>query len=174
MILYHFTAREYLRAIGQHGLTVGDVPTDIRENMGRVGVWLTNLAYAEGNGLHGSALDKKRFRLTVDISETSLALAKWTEWAPHNVTADTINRLHTTADNFDSWFIYFGIIRRPAIVSCVDTQSGETIRNWDSLPATPLDRPGIPAWRRDAWHKKLLRNVGRIVESNRGRSEREQ
>ena len=41
MVLYHFTAGEYLRGIAEYGLTVGDVPTDFNRLKSKVGVWFT-------------------------------------------------------------------------------------------------------------------------------------
>ena len=49
MILYHFTAVEYLDAIMKEGLSRGDVPTSAAA--GRNGVWLTTDPDSGGHGL---------------------------------------------------------------------------------------------------------------------------
>jgi hypothetical protein len=87
MILYHFTCGRYLRAIARHGLTVGDVPVDIDRNTGIVAVWLTESPASDGHGLEGSAINKKQYRLGVEVSDADPRLAKWTEWASKNATA---------------------------------------------------------------------------------------
>jgi hypothetical protein len=65
MILYHFTSGYHLYGIGRHGLTVGDVPTDLRRNRGRIGIWFTSSPTATGHGLETSSVDKGRYRLEV-------------------------------------------------------------------------------------------------------------
>jgi len=57
---FHFTHRSALYGIGRYGLTVGDVPTDLRKGRGLIGVWLTTSAQAAGHGLEGSLEDKRR------------------------------------------------------------------------------------------------------------------
>jgi hypothetical protein len=78
MKLYHFTSDRHLRGIALHGLTVGDVPTDLAAFKGRCGVWLTSDTTTRGHGLEGSAADKSRFRLTVEVPDNGL-LVKWTD-----------------------------------------------------------------------------------------------
>lgn len=176
MILYHFTSARHLRAISRCGLTVGDVPTDIRRGRGRVGVWLTSATTAGGHGLESSAVDKTRYRLTVDVSEASPMLVRWVDWAPGNVTPDTIEALHGAAavhagDGPDSWYIFFGVIQPAAIASCVDTLSGAEIEGWADVSPPGLDIKAVPAWRRDAWHRQLLKRVEKAAAaSNRPRA----
>jgi hypothetical protein len=79
--LYHFTSARHLRGIALHGLTVGDVPTDIAAWKGCCGVWLTSDKTSRGQGLEGGQADKCRFRLTVEAPDNAL-LVKWTDWAP--------------------------------------------------------------------------------------------
>jgi hypothetical protein len=122
--LYHFTSRHHLHGIGLFGLTVGDVPTDIRRYEGQCGVWLTSDGTPRGHGLEGSPVDKLRYRLTVDIPEDDAALVKWTEWAAKNATPDTVCRLRETAAGFDTWYVYFGVIDQAEVEECVDTQTG--------------------------------------------------
>lgn len=96
MLLYHFTAGENLRAIATEGLTIGDVPTDLDRMKGRIGVWLTTSESPDGHGLSESAVNKKRFRLRVDVPDTPL-LVRWSEWSLKNVTPLTRERLQSLA-----------------------------------------------------------------------------
>jgi hypothetical protein len=97
MKLYHFTSARHLRAIGLHGLTVGDVPTDLALNLGRCWVWLTSEENPEGHGLEGSKANKSQFRLTVDVPDNEL-LVRWIDWAAKHVRPDTLRGLHGKAD----------------------------------------------------------------------------
>jgi hypothetical protein len=161
--LYHYTSGRHLHAIGKYGLTVGDVPTDLVAGKGRVGVWLTTDPNPDGHGLKSSAAEKTRYRLTVDVPEKSPLLSKWTDWAPSNATEETVRRLHATASGFESWYVYFGIVHLPMIISCEDTKTAARISNWaEKFPVDPEIKP-IPSWRRDAWHKRLLKNVEKAV-----------
>ena len=159
MKLHHFTSALHLRGIGLYGLTVGDVPTNLASNAGRCGVWLTSDSNSEGHGL-GGRCDKKRFRLTVDAPDNGL-LVRWVEWSAKYATPDTVRNLHSTAPRFNSWYVYFGIIPRSAIIDCVDMQTGSRVENWADRPPSPLDIEPVPPWRRAAGHKKLLRNVAK-------------
>jgi hypothetical protein len=158
MKLFHFTSEYHLRAISRHGLTVGDVPTDLASSEGRCGVWLTSNSEPSGHGLQGAAADKSRFRLAVDVPENGV-LVKWVDWAHKNVTPETMRALHSTASAFDTWFIYFGVIPRARITECFDMRVGRAIEDWDIRPASPFDAKPIPPWRRAAWHRKMLRDV---------------
>jgi hypothetical protein len=102
MRLHHFTSARHLSGIARHGLTVGDVPTNIFKNLGRVGVWFTSNDTAQGHGLEGSAADKKRFRLSVEIDDNARALHRWTDWARSNVDPKTLDALHSSPDNLSS------------------------------------------------------------------------
>ncbi len=67
MILYHYTSPQHLLGIAKHGLTIGDVPTDLGHSKGRVGVWLTTSPESIGHGpARGPGLHVK-YRLTVDL-----------------------------------------------------------------------------------------------------------
>jgi hypothetical protein len=163
MILYHYTSAYHLHGIGRHGLTVGDVPTDLRRNRGRVGVWLTTYPTAAGHGLEGSAADKGRYRLEVQVPDGSPSLVRWADWAPQHVTPETIRMLQATAREWSSWYVFFGVIPPASILACVDMTTGERVRDWPSLyPAEASLRP-VPAWRRDAWHRQLIKKVARAA-----------
>jgi hypothetical protein len=88
-------------------------------------------------------------------------LVYWPDWAARNVTPDTQARLHETGQSFQTWFVYFGVIPASKI-TCLDCENEREIA-LDSLPETGADVPGVPYWRRDAWHKKLLKNVARAA-----------
>jgi hypothetical protein len=168
MKLYHFTSHRHLYGIARHGLTVGDVPTDIHLNKGRCGVWLTSDEHPYGHGLGGAA-DKTQYRLTVNAPENS-GLVRWTEWAPKNATPETIRLCHATASRFQSWYIYFGVIDRSAIAECVDMRTGQAVENWADRSPSPMDVEPVPADRRDRWHKKLLKKMARTIAHARWQS----
>lgn len=159
MRLYHFTSLYHLRAIGQFGLTVGDVPIDLEADKGAVGVWLTTSPTPEGHGLSGSKVDKSQFRLTVDVPDNA-SLHKWTEWARSRVSSRTMQLL-ATADGFktDEHYVYFGWVRPEAIVEVVETRSGLVVENWQTLLPETVSLPGVPFAKRSAWHRRLLKNV---------------
>jgi hypothetical protein len=153
--LFHFTSQRHLYGIRCHGLTVGDVPTDLQSNQGRIGVWLTSAAEPREHGLGGSIAYKSRFRLAVNAPENTL-LVRWTDWASKNATSETVRAQYKTADAFETWWVYFGVIDQAAIVECVDMQTGAAIESWGNA-RSGLDVEPVPPWRRRAWHKKLLR-----------------
>lgn len=168
MNFYHFTSAVHLRGIARYGLTVGDVPTDIRRFLGRVGIWLTTSPAAGGHGLEGSAFSKTEYRLTVEIPEASNNLHRWLEWAKTNVTAETIELLHRAAakhagEGPESWYVYFGVLPPDSIICCVRTATGEEIHQWGELSPPALDTKAVPPWRRDAWHRQLLKKIRRVT-----------
>src|SRR4051812_13100740 len=142
-ILYHYTPIRHLRAIWKHGLTVGDVPTDLERWKGRIGVWFTSSLEADGHGLEGSISDKKRYRFTVVVPEDA-SLAKWTDWAPKNVTPKTLSRLHQTASGYETWWVYFGVLPPETIASCVDTITGLEVPNWGESCPPEYDDKAVP------------------------------
>ena len=163
MRLYHFTSRRHLRGIAEHGLTVGDVPTDIHRNQGRVGVWLTSAQQPNGHGL-GGATDKTAFRLTLEIADDAPGLFRWTEWAQANVTPLTFEALKRADGRQDqTWFVYFGVLPSVSITECFDFYAGKPVTEWPHIPQAPLDLPGVPSWRRAAWHKSLLKKVAKVA-----------
>jgi len=160
-MFYHYTSLRHLPGIAEHGLTVGDVPTDIRRDRGRIGVWLTTSDSGKGHGLERSKSDKRTYRLSVAIELNSPQLHRWMDWAPKNATPETIAALNETGRAFQTWWVYFGVIPRDAIVACTLTTTSELVQQWWRLcPAELAYRP-VPAWRREAWHKRLLKDVRR-------------
>jgi hypothetical protein len=159
MRLYHYTSSAHLRGIDRYGLTVGDVPIDLARNTGRVGVWLTSKDDPTGHGLGGSAVNKSEVRLTVDIpNEKPLWL--WDEWSASEVPPHTRSILEQ-ADGASArfWYIYFGWIKREALVEAVSMKTGEVISDWDRYVGDSFSLPAVPYFRKDYWHKQLLKNV---------------
>lgn len=169
VLLNHFTAAEYLRGIAREGLTVGDVPTDIRKMEGRIGVWLTSAPEPNGHGLVGSLFDKKRFRIEVDIDDDAPLLARWNDWSLENVTRDTRHILSQAAardaerDLSDTWWIYFGWIRPERIVRVTDMTTGEPVEDWATLCPEHRSVPAVPFRRKQIWQKRMLDDVRRAL-----------
>ncbi|ESY03876.1 hypothetical protein X753_21180 [Mesorhizobium sp. LNJC399B00] len=158
MDLYHFTAGQCLRGIAAHGLTVGDVPTDLWRGTGLVGVWLTSSKVEIGHGLAGSALDKARFRLKVDVPEADLH--KWRVWAATNGTQETVDALRRANGSSDrTWFIYFGRVSPDRIVQVVDLATSSVVSDWQNCWPVANSRPGVRFEDRFSWHERLLQNV---------------
>ncbi|WP_092715608.1 hypothetical protein [Rhizobium multihospitium] len=157
-----------LRGIAKCGITVGDVPTDLDTAAGRIGVWFTDTADANGHGLEGARLDKKRVRLTVGIPDGDVKLVRWTDWSPINVSAKTRRALEK-ADGAAAatWWIYFGWVKPEWILEAHDNQDGAPITAWQTAFPEDISRPGIPYWRREAWQKKMLKDVRRAQEAMR-------
>ncbi len=133
MRLYHFTSERHLPGIARHGLTVGDVPTDIRGGKGKVGVWFTTADTASGHGLLGSTADKTRFRLQCDVTSDSQGPFAWLDWSDSNATAETRAALSRAAGGVardDTWFVYFGVVPPEGIVECFDQLHGRPIEEW--------------------------------------------
>lgn len=163
MLLYHYTAGENLRGIAKEGLTVGDVPTDLTKFKGRIGVWFTTSTSAEGHGLDGSRWDKKRFRIAVEVPETPL-LVRWNDWAATNVTPATRKQLDAAIDGESGtadWWICFGWVRPEQIDHVVDMAAGEELPYWQTGWPEGKSRPGIPFRQRDAWQRRMLKEIKR-------------
>lgn len=133
-----------------------------------MGVWLTSDDSPGGHGLEGAAADKSRYRLAFDLPLDNPKLHRWTDWAPKYATAETIRALASAAAKGgtardDSWFVFFGVLDPTLIIACVDTASGEEVPNWGEICPEELSVPAVPPWRRDTWHKKLLKTVARAA-----------
>jgi hypothetical protein len=159
MMLYHFTGLQYLRGIADYGLTVGDVPTDLARDKGVIGVWFTSKPTPDGNGLEGSRYDKRRIRLGVEFAAESRLLHKWTDWSRANCTPETIRNLHETAEGFESWFICLGVVRPERVSDCYDMLENCSMPDWRNIAPNSEDVTGVPAERREAWQKKMLKSV---------------
>lgn len=163
MILYHFTGAPNLRPISRYGLTIGDVPTDLRRSQGRVGVWLTTSSESTGHGLArvGIGGPPPRYRLMLDLPPTS-SLVRWSDWAFDNVTPETRENLIRCAgkdgpSQWQTWFVHFGPIPPTTILGCQDMDTGEAIQDWANVWPSELDARGVPPYRRHAWHDQLLK-----------------
>lgn len=165
MKLFHFTSSNVLRPIAKHGLTVGDVPTDMRRFRAKVGVWLTSESEPDGHGLEGSRYDKTRYRLTVELDESDPLLKRWSEWSRRYATKETRKALHETAPNSDAWFVYFGHIPPDAIRECTDTRAGVPLPDWGEHFPEAFDVKPVRFNRRaiERWHKKLNKDLKRAL-----------
>lgn len=168
MSLYHYTSSRHLRGIRRFGLTVGDVPTSLTRNEGRVGVWLTSSESADGHGLETSAVNKRARRLTVDLPAGSYGLVRWNDWRTSHVDAATIAALEINSQA-DTWWIHFRPIPVDRITDCVDMGTGKGIEGWGEGPMDGDDMPGVrPDSRsRAIWHKRLLRRIPAVLIARR-------
>lgn len=165
MLLYHYTAGQNLRGIAKEGLTVGDVPTDLLKFRGRVGVWFTASDDPNGHGLDGSQVDKKRFRLSVEVTESPL-LVSWPIWAKSNVTPFTLQRLNAAVvgtSRSQEWWVCFGLVRPEQILQAIDMSTGEEVHEWQTSWPNYDSQPGIPFRQREAWQKRMLKDVKRAL-----------
>lgn len=131
MILYHYTAREYLPAILAEGLTKGEVP--LTQTNLRNAVWLTSDRAASGHGLtDGRDLtlaekeamgvpltsparfpDKRAIRITVRVPQGDRQLVRWRNWAGGRVEPKwqaTLEAIAGGPAKAKTWFLYMGVI----------------------------------------------------------------
>lgn len=130
MILYHFTALEYLDAIKASGLTRGDIPISRTEGLN--GVWLTMDGKSDGHGLtDGGPVDpaaflsltgrmppaglrypdKRAVRIEVSILSTDRRLKHWPRWARKRLAPEWYDDLDATGGGKSkTWYVYFGAI----------------------------------------------------------------
>ena len=141
MLLYHFTAREWIASIMAEGLTKGQVPVTPTSSLNAV--WLTDDKNASGHGLtDGYVLspeqcvrmgvpsnqgfrfpNKRAIRITVVIPRGDRALVSWTSWGRKRLTADWYATLDSVGGNKSrSWFLYWEIIPPEWIREVVDLQ----------------------------------------------------
>ncbi|MBY5399506.1 hypothetical protein HFN01_32415 [Rhizobium leguminosarum] len=159
MHLYHYTSVAHLRGIHKHGLTVGDVVTNFEKAEGRVAVWLTSSMSPVGHGLEGSAVDKKAFRLTVDVPEDQ-RLARWSAWARDNISSDTRRRLiAANGQSAASWYLYFGWLPPSRILEVVETATGDHVVDWGDICPQSESLRGVPYEARFTWQNRMLRDV---------------
>ena len=110
LTLFHFASANALPAIAFCGLTIGDVPTSLIGNRGKIAVWLTKSTTPEGHGLESASVDKQRVRLEVEVP-CNLLLFRWNDWKCFNVEPFTIERLEQVAGPQAApanWYLYFG------------------------------------------------------------------
>ena len=146
MLLYHFTAREYLDRIRKAGLTKGDVPLSPAEHPN--GVWLTTDKSPSGHGLDdghvltdqerearalvfgyapppGAGVPNKRaIRIKVMIPRNDRSLVAWRQWGKKHLDPQWFKTLSKVGGNKDeTWFIYFGQIPPDWIVAIDDLEA---------------------------------------------------
>jgi hypothetical protein len=117
MILYHYTALEYLDAIMEEGLSKGDVPTSAEG--GKTGVWLTTNRDSGGHGLSdGEQLasghrvaNKRAIRIAVTVPSSDRRLVSWMKWGRKHCEANFFDCLNRGGGGkHRTWYIYFGVI----------------------------------------------------------------
>jgi hypothetical protein len=116
MILYHYTGVEYLDAIMDTGLSLGDVPTS--EHGGKNGVWLTTDRDSAGHGLSDGErwngyyfADKRAVRITVKIKSSDRRLVEWLKWGRKHCERSLFDALNEAGGGkHATWFVYFGVI----------------------------------------------------------------
>lgn len=117
MILYHFAGQEYLDAIMEDGLSIGDVPTSATE--GKTGVWFTTDQDPAGHGLDvemdlpngGRVANKRAVRITVLIPSSDRKLVRWMKWGRKHCNPNMFDGLNRSGGGkCKSWYIYFGAI----------------------------------------------------------------
>lgn len=129
MLLYHFTAAEYLDSIREHGLVRGEVPISATDLLNAV--WLTTDRSPSGHGLtDGRELtdqekllkkldpalparfpDKRAVRITLRIPSTDRNLRHWPAWGKKRLESgwyQTLSRIGGGKDR--SWWLYWGVI----------------------------------------------------------------
>jgi len=118
MRLYHFTSLFHLPMVQQFGLSRGDVP--ITPAGGTNAVWLTTDEQPSNQGWKsGSAVDKSKIRITVDIPDSDPNLHKWSDYAKREQMDpkwyDALNQ--TGGGGHDRWYLYEGVIMPAQFVS---------------------------------------------------------
>lgn len=165
MQLFHFTSGDRLFAISRQGITVGAIPVTTLLDRGKIGVWLTTSQQVEGQ-CFDTLLGDKRFRVSVDIPDHSASLHRWEQWSQGHVTTEVRQDLvWATSDLGPSgapdWYVYFGHVRPEWILGVFDKQAGDYIPEWSAFWPESERHPGVPYWRREAWHKKYCKAIDR-------------
>jgi hypothetical protein len=133
MLLYHFTALEYLDAIKAEGLIKGEVPVSPTELLNAV--WLTTDPSPKGHGLIDGRLltaqerfaeyqrcgfmppagarfpNKRAVRIAILIPSSDRNLYHWPKWGRKRMTPDCYERMDRVGGGKSkTWWIYFGVI----------------------------------------------------------------
>ena len=151
MLLYHFTAKEYLPAIAAGGLTLGEVPLSPSKILNAV--WLTTDGMADGHGLsdgrdltdreklnagipltsNARFANKRALRLTVRIPRGDRNLVGWTAWGRRRLAPDWFDRLSSTGGGkHRTWFLYWGVIPPEWIQEVRDLTTDTILLDWQS------------------------------------------
>jgi hypothetical protein len=147
MILYHFTCRQYLPSILEHGLYRGEVPLSATEVLNAVN--LTTASTPHGHGLStesrlltdeerrhfeqadgvpvpaGARFEEKTaVRIKVKIASADRALVRWSTFARKRMAPEWRAALED-GRRPDTWWLYFGTIP-PEEFMAVDLRQGDT------------------------------------------------
>lgn len=153
MLLYHFTALEFLDSILEQGLTRGEVATAERA-VGLNAVWLTSQTRPAGYGLTQARqltddersflgeirgtlpsrgaryVNKRAIRITVKIMSTDPALMHWPKWSAKRIEPgwlDVLNGKHDvgSARLSRSWYLFFRTVEPHEFVAVEHLKDGE-------------------------------------------------
>lgn len=150
MILYHYTAREYLGNIARTGLCRGEVPVTPHAADCLNAVWLTTDPSPSGHGLTdgrplteaekrslGAPLDaplrfpnKRAIQFRVIIPTSDRRLIHWPKWGKGRLTQEWYNTLDRTGGGKSrSWWLYWGTIA-PSMLQATDLETGAPLMGW--------------------------------------------
>jgi hypothetical protein len=112
LLLYHYTAHEYLESIMRYGSVAAWDVAITPDDFSHSGVWLTTDGVGHGHGLCASALDKFAVRITVRIPSTDRHLVNWRKWSrKRRIDASWYDTLDRSGGGMaDTWWVYFGDI----------------------------------------------------------------
>jgi hypothetical protein len=129
MLLYHFTAADYLDDIKEQGLTKGVVPLSSTDWLNAV--WLTTDCNPVGHGLTDGREatcqekilqgldpavparfpDHRAVRITVRIPSSDRKLRHWPAWGKKRLRPDWYRTLSRTGGGKEkTWWLYWGVI----------------------------------------------------------------
>ncbi|HEY9537593.1 MAG TPA: hypothetical protein VIS03_08360 [Kiloniellaceae bacterium] len=149
MILYHFTAREYLPSILEEGLTKGEVPTSAYGPAPNA-VWFTSDGSPQGHGLSDEKIlspeevqvmrrmhgvdypddlmfpNKKAIRIKVKLPSSDRRLFHWPAWSRKRMSRQWLDALHKAGGpRWRTWYIYFGVVPPSDFLEVLDMTTGE-------------------------------------------------
>jgi hypothetical protein len=110
MRLYHFTAPEYLPMIKENGIVRGNVYTSPSEAF--QAVWLTaDPSWTTQDWTQASTHDKARFRITVDIPDSSRKLWPWPKLAKQlGVSPEWYEIQINLRGDPEQWYVFLGVV----------------------------------------------------------------
>lgn len=111
-VLYHYTCAYHLSAIFSSGylkLTSSDIippdgtlETEMKAKVYKPVVWLTDSKEPIGQGLEGSAADKKEIKITVAKKDY---MEPWTSWKPQKKMPNWWKKAYCKKQNPSSWYV---------------------------------------------------------------------
>jgi hypothetical protein len=132
VLLYHYTAAGpcHLEAIlrDQRLTTTESNVSATQEHAGPDVVWLTSEddPTKYGLGLTGSAVDKRRIRITVDVEDAVL----WLAWAKRQRSPQRVIKAMSKAGGFRTWYVVERPIPSSEWVEILDRETGEKVTGW--------------------------------------------